>query len=174
VYLNKYRESVKGEKPGKLTKAETAGTAALGAVAALASSSLLTPGSMSFAGPAYSKPADTLTTAAATTPAATSTSQDLAAAPGGAAASGATNYTTTVTVLDFLGISICDLAASCISQQFSSEQAVTAGLTALSDVLRHSSQKVDETTTATLQFHMTNFMQQEYARQAQHLEQGRT
>jgi len=177
VYLNKYRESVKGEKPGKLTKAEAAGTAALGAAAASASSSLLTPGSMSFAGPAYSKPADPLTTAsaaAATTPAATSTSQDFAAAPGGAAASGATNYTTTVTVLDFLGISICDLAASCISQQFSSEQAVTAGLTALSDVLRHSSQKVDETTTATLQFHMTNFMQQEYARQAQHLEQGRT
>ena len=171
VYLNKYRESVKGEKPGKLTKTEAVGSAALSVAAASASSLLLTPTSMSFASPANSKPsADPLATAAAAAPAPAATTPDFTTAAGGAAASASTNYTTTVTVLDFLGISICDLAASCISQQFSSEQAVTAGLTALNDVLRHSSQKVDETTTTTLQFHMTNFMSQEFQRQVQVLE----
>jgi hypothetical protein len=158
VYLNKYRESVKGEKPEK----GKAGSAAKVSAAAQPKSS----GKPASAAAAYSSgygASPGISTAAAAAASSSSSSYASLASQPKAPVNGKPPPTATLSVLDFLGINLCELASSAISKQQTCEQAITAGLSSLSVVLQAA--PCDEATTNTLRFHMRSFMEQEFSRQ---------
>jgi len=159
VYLNKYRESVKGEKPDKVksvvapkptaaqTKAAKAGDQKVGAGGA---------GSPALSYHHHHQQQQQQHQQHHQQ----QQQQQLPPRPPQTNA-----RTTTVSVHDFLGINISEITISCIQQQLPVEHVVASGLAALTNVLQQT--PVDEATTTTLQFHMRNFVEQEYRRQSE-------
>lgn len=164
VYLTKFRESVKGEKPDKSGKAAPSSMGKY-------SSSAQPKTSKGYEQKAANAAASAQNHYQQMQLQQQAHAAHMAAAQAASSSSTDSNgrRTTTVSVVDFLGINICELATSCITQQQSCEQAVGAGIATLSHILQQT--PVDEATTATLQYHMRNFMELEYARQVTIMQQ---